>query len=85
MKYYEVICSTPYVGEEGIYCCKVNDETEIKRVAVDLMYENGYEWYDEEVAEVFPTEEEYFDRCSYVIKEITKEEYEENCPWDKED
>ena len=81
-RYYEIHCSTPYVGEDNYYYYRTNNIDKLKHYATDCMYENGAEWYDIETMEDYPDEDDYFEACDFHIKEITKEEYEEECPWD---
>ena len=84
IKYYEIHCSTPYCGEDDYYYFKTDDEEKVKDYAQKCLYENGNEWYDEQAEIDYPDEDDYYNECDYQIKEITKEEYYDECPWDKE-
>ena len=87
MKYYEIKCETPYCGEDNYYYYKSEKEDEKAFLAFvdECLNENANEWYDEQAEEDYPEWEDYIAACNYVVKEITKEEYEDECPWDKED
>lgn len=45
------------------------------------------EWFDPQVRDYdyYHDVDQYIEDCSYVWEYITKEEYYENCPWDKEE
>lgn len=68
-----------------------NIQNKKRREGADLAFaneclsENANEWYDEQAEEDYPEWEDYIAACDYTTKEITKEEYEDECPWDKED
>lgn len=86
MKYYEIHCETPYCGEDAYYYYKSEELSKVKEYAAECMYENASVWYEEDEAMGhYDDFEQYFEDCSYDIKEITEEEYYEECPWDKED
>jgi hypothetical protein len=86
MKYYKIHCETPYCGEDNYYYIKTDDENKLRDYAADCCMDNAAQWADEDqVAEDYPDIEDYYAECTYVITEITKEEYEDECPWDKED
>ena len=51
----------------------------------ECLNENANEWYDEQAEEDYPEWEDYIAACDYRVREITKEEYYEEHPWDKED
>ena len=86
MKYYEIHCETPYCGEDAYGYIKSDDYEKVRRDAWKYCRSNADSWADEDqVAEDYPNIEDYYAECSYVITEITKEEYEDECPWDKED
>lgn len=84
MKYYRLTCHTPYVGEDNTYYFKADNPTAVAKIVEEYVIENADEWYNEEVAEDYPDIEDYYADCSYIWELITKEEYEEECPWDKE-
>ena len=77
MKYYKIICGTPFVGEENEYYIAANSEKELNKIIDECIYENGLEWCDDDMLEVYDyTEEEYFAECHLVdLREITEEEY----------
>ena len=87
MKYYEIKCETPYCGEDNYYYYKSigNDEKAFLAFVDECLNENANEWYDEQAEEDYPEWEDYIAACNYRVREITKEEYEYECPWDKED
>ena len=86
MKYYEIKCETPYCGEDNYYYYKTEEPDKVKYYAAECMHENADNWYDEdELMGQYDSFDQYLEDCGYVIKEITKEEYEDECPWDKED
>ena len=87
MKYYEIHCETPYCGEDNYYYYKSEKEDEKAFLAFvdECLNENANEWYDEQAEEDYPEWADYIAACDYRVKEITKEEYEDECPWDKED
>jgi hypothetical protein len=82
-KYYCITAHTPFVGEVNDYFYKGDRDTSaFYQFADDCVAENAYEWMDDESLECFDGDEcEYFAECYYDVKEITKEEYEENCVW----
>ena len=84
MKYYKIVCQTPFCGEECEYYIKVVDNGELQKVTDECIYETGMEWYDGELLDIFDyTEDEYFAECGVKsIEEITEEEYCEVCPWE---
>ena len=87
MKYYKVVCGTPFLGEENDFYIRVFNDEELRREVDECVYECGNEWYDEQTLEENDMdEEEYYAGC-YVIKceEITEEEYYEACPWDRKE
>ena len=82
MKYYEVICHTPYVGEDAYHYLALSDDAEIDDIewgpeVAGLEAENAYEWYDEVAEEDYDNFEEYLSCCYSDVREITKEEYDE--------
>lgn len=85
MRYYKLTCHTPYVGEDNDYYFKADNPTTVAKIIEGYVIENADEWYDEKVAEDYPDIEDYYTDCSYIWELITKEEYEEECPWDKEE
>ena len=87
MKYYEIKCETPYCGEDNYYYYKSENEDEKALLAFvdECLSENANEWYDEQAEEDYPEWEDYIAACDYQVREITKEEYEDECPWDKEE
>lgn len=87
MKYYEIKCETPYCGEDNYYYYKSigDDEKAFLAFVDECLNENANEWYDAQAEEDYPEWEDYIAACNYVVKEITKEEYYEMCPWDEED
>lgn len=87
MKYYKITCGTPFVGEENDYYIATNSEKELKKFIDDCEYENGLEWYDDDMLELYGfTDEEYFAECHLVdLREITEEEHYEECPWDRKE
>lgn len=85
MKYYEIHCETPYCGEDNYYYFKTDDKEKLKEYAQECLYENGNEWYDDQAEEDYPDENDYFNECNYTIKEITREEYLDECPWEREE
>ena len=84
MKYYKIVCRTPFCGEECEYFIKVFHDEELRRVIDECVYETGMEWYDSELLDVYDyTEDEYYAECGVKsIDEITEEEYREACPWE---
>ena len=87
MKYYEIKCETPYCGEDNYYYYRSkNDDENAFLIFVDeCLVENANEWYDEQAEEDYPEWEDYIASCSTVVREITEEEYYDECPWDKEE
>jgi hypothetical protein len=85
MKYYEIHCSTPYYLEDNYYYFKTDEEEKVKDYAQECLYENGNKWYDEQAKKDYPKWEDYVADCDYRVRKITKEEYEDECPWDKEE
>ena len=87
MKYYEIKCETPYCGEVNYYYYKSEKEDEKALLAFvdECLSENANEWYDEQAEEDYPEWEDYIAACNYRVREITKEEYEDEGPWDKGD
>lgn len=85
MKFYIVTCHTPFVGEENDFYIKSNDEADLRRQIDECVYDNGLEWYDERALEECDmSEDDYYADCDVTsLKEITKEEYLEYCPWDE--
>ena len=81
MKYYKVTCYTSYCGEENDYYFKTDDPAALAK----FIDECADEWHNEQVEEDYPNIDDYYADCTYCWKLITKEEYEEECPWDKED
>ena len=83
MKYYKIVCYTPFVGEENTYYIKSFNHEDLVRQIDDCVYENGVDWLDNEILkENDMTEEEYFAECGcWEVKEITIEEYLKNNPW----
>ena len=82
MKYYEVICHTPYCGEDSYHYLALPDDVSIYDIewsdeVAGLEAENAYEWYDEVAEEDYDNFEEYLANCYSNIREITKEEYDE--------
>ena len=82
MKYYEVICHTPYCGEDACHYLALPDNTEIYDVGwsaevAGLEAENAYEWYDEVAEDDYGSFEEYLSCCHSNVREITKAEYDE--------
>lgn len=84
MKYYRITCYTPYCGEENTYYFKTKDPAALAKFIDECVIENADEWRNDQVEEDYHNIEEYYDDCTYCWKLITKEEYEEECPWDKE-
>ena len=86
MKYYKIVCRTPFCGEECEYFIKVFHDEELRRVIDECVYETGMEWYDNELLDVYDyTEDEYYAECSVKsIDEITEEEYLIANPWERE-
>ena len=85
MKYYKITCYTPYCGEENTYYFKTKDPAALAKFIDECVIENADEWHNEQVEEDYHNIEEYYDDCTYCWKLITKEEYEEECPWDREE
>ena len=82
MKYYEVICHTPYCGEDAYHYLALPDSAEIDDIeqgpeVAGLEAENAYEWYDEAAEDDYGNFEEYLANCYSDVREITKEEYDE--------
>lgn len=80
MKYYEVVCSTPYCGEQEYFYLEIPDNEDIEDdkwcAEVDnLVAENAYEWYDEVAEDDYGNFAEYLSCCYGDVCEITKEEY----------
>lgn len=87
MKYYKIVCGTPFIGEENDFYIRVFNDEELHREVDECVYETGNEWYDEQTLEENDMDEdEYYAGC-YVIKieEITRDEFYEACPWEKND
>ena len=85
MRYYRITCHTPYVGEDNDYYVAVNNMAELEEAIENCVIENANEWYDEEIKEDYPNEEEYYAECYHELEEVYKEEYLENNPWDREE
>lgn len=81
MKYYKITCYTSYCGEENTYYFKTEDPAALAK----FIDECADEWHNEQVEEDYPNIEDYYADCSYIWELITKEEYEEECPWDREE
>ena len=73
MKYFKIICYTPFCGEEKTYFEAIKDYTEILYIADDLCGDNANENYYDHVDEYM--EEEFHEECFYEIEEISEEEY----------
>lgn len=89
MKYYKIVCGTPFLGEENdFYETGFSIEDLYKRGIInECLDETGNEWYDEQTLEENDMDEdEYYASC-YVVKieEITQDEFYEACPWEKND
>ena len=87
MKYYEIKCETPYCGEDNYYYYKSEKEEWEKSFLAfidECLNENATEWYDEQAEEDYPEWADYIAACDYSVREITKEEFYDECPWDKE-
>ena len=89
MKYYKIVCGTPFVGEENEFYWAGSSIKDLRErgVIMDCLYETGNEWYDEQTLEENDMDDdEYYAGC-YVVKieEITQDEYYEACPWEKND
>lgn len=90
MKYFKITCDTPYCGTEMTDYQKAEKAEDLKEYAEELNRANAesYEylvsgWNDENFEGL--TEEErqeeldnYYADCGYYIKEVSKEEFEEN-------
>lgn len=87
MKYYEIKCETPYCGEDNYYYYKSkNDDENAFLIFVDeCLVENANEWYDEQAEEDYPEWGDYIASCSTSVREITEEEYYDECPWEREE
>lgn len=87
MKYYKIVCRTPFCGEECEYFINVIDDGELQKVVDECVYETGMEWYDDELLDVYGyTKDEYYAECGVKsIDEITEEEYLIANPWERED
>ena len=80
MKYYEVICFTPYCGEQEFFYLEIPDHEDIEDdkwcAEVDnLVMENAYEWYDDDAEDDYGNFTEYLFCCYGEVREITKIEY----------
>jgi hypothetical protein len=85
MKYYKIIYHTPYCGEENTYYFKTDSSIELAKFIDEYVIKKANEWYDEQAEEDYSEWEKYYANCGYIWELITKEEYEDECPWDKED
>ena len=85
MKFYRVVCYTPFVGEESDCYIKSYHEGELRRQIDDCVYENASNWYDDQtLKENDMSEDDYYADCgASSVKEISKEEYLKHCPWDR--
>lgn len=87
MKYYKIVCGTPFLGEENDFYesgLSIEDLHE-RGVINECLYETGSKWYDKQTLEENDMDEDdYYVGC-YVVKieEITQDEYYEACPWEK--
>lgn len=92
MKYYKIITTTIYCGTENehfIVSQEPMSEEELRETAEELTRENAESfeylvtgWNDENIEDLTEDEvqellDNYYADCSYKIKEISKEEYEE--------
>ena len=84
-KYCKITCSTPFVGEENEYFYKFTEPEQLAKYIPECVYKNAMEWFDPQIRDLYHDEDQYIAVCSYVWEYITKEEYYENCPWDKEE
>lgn len=80
MKYYEVICFTPYCGEQEYFYLEIPDHEDLKddkwcAEVGNLIAENAYEWYDEAAEDDYEDFDNYLASCSAITNEITKMEY----------
>ena len=84
MKYYKIVCHTPFCGEECEYFIKVFHDEELRRMIDECVYETGMEWYDNKLLDTYDyTEDEYYAECGVKsIVEIIEEEYRKACPWE---
>ena len=86
MKYYEILCQTPYCGEATSYYVgipkHIDPEWDEKYVAwfFDMAMENAYEWWDTN-DDNYEDFDDYASDCFYSIREIDKEEIENYERW----
>ena len=88
MLYYEIKCSTPYIGEEDYYYVKIEEHSlrYIDDIANNYMYRYVELSYDKQAREDYNDNfDDYFNDCHYTVAQISEEEYYDECPWDKED
>lgn len=74
IEYYMVKAYTPYVGEEMWLVVALPAHKNIHDIAVDLMYENAFGYYDENYSD-YETFEDYLDDCGYDFEVITEAEF----------
>lgn len=85
MKYFEATASTPYCGEEltGFYMAESEDALRESGKLDELIDDCVAEWFDSDEYDTYgfdcpeDYEEYYYADSSVVIREITKEEYDE--------
>lgn len=80
MKYYEVVCFTPYCGEQAFFYLEIPDNEDIEddkwcAEIGDFEMENAYEWYDDDAEDDYGNFGEYLLCCHNEVREITKAEY----------
>ena len=80
LKYYEVVCFTPYCGEQEYFYLEIPDYEDIEddkwRAEVDnLIMGNAYEWYDEDAEDDYEDFSNYLASCFAITNEISKIEY----------
>ena len=84
MRYYKIVCCTPFVGEENTYYIKASNHEDLVKQIDDCVYENGMEWLDDETLDFYDTsEDDYFAECGCRdVEEISIDEYLEANPWE---
>ncbi len=81
MIYLEIKTTTPLAGcDEYLYVAYPDDmpKEKIAEIASDFCYDNAEEAYSYVDDDEDYDYDDFMEECTYFIREITKEEYEEN-------